>query len=121
MITKTRIGLPAKDKEAQMFRTIIYLSPRNGDVQSVIDYFLGEDVLEHSAEVDGFISAELFQSTNGGPMMVTATWTSEDAYQRWIDHPWRIDSNTRINQVLEDRIESETRGDMYKLIHKVIK
>jgi|694.fasta_scaffold16716_9 heme-degrading monooxygenase HmoA len=102
-----------------MFRSIIYLNPKGGDVQSLIDYFLGAKVLEHSAEVDGFISAELFRSTSGGPMMVTATWVSEEAYQKWIDHPWRIESNAKINKVLEDQIKSETRGDMYKLVHQV--
>lgn len=104
-----------------MIRTVIYLQPRDGDEQGVIDYFLAQQVLEHSAQVDGFIASELFRPRSGGPMMVTATWDSPEAYQRWLDHPWRAESNIRINEVLDDQIDVGTKGDVYELIHRVEK
>ena len=104
-----------------MIRTVIYLQPKDGDEQGVIDYFLGQQVLEHSAEVEGFISSELFRPHSGGPMLVTATWESPEAYQRWLDHPWRAESNIRINEVLDGGIEVGTKGDIYELVHKVVK
>ncbi len=102
-----------------MIRTVIYLNPKGGNYQDLIDYFLNERVLEHSAEVEGFISSELFSPKNGGAMMVTATWDSPAAYQRWLDHPWRAESNTRISEVLEDHIEVTTSGEVYELVHGV--
>jgi heme-degrading monooxygenase HmoA len=104
-----------------VIRTVIYLTPKDGNNQGLIDYFLKDKVLEHSAEVDGFIAAELFLPTNGTQLMVTATWDSEAAYQRWIDHPWRAASNASISVLLEEVIETETRGDSYELIHRVSK
>lgn len=102
-----------------MIRTVIYLNPKNGNSKGLIDYFLKEQVLEHSAEIEGFISSELFVPTGDGPMMVTATWDSPEAYQRWLDHPWRAASNVRIQDVLEDQIEVTTSGDVYELVHGV--
>ena len=102
-----------------MIRTVIYLNPKGGNSQDLIDYFLNEKVLEHSSEVEGFISSELFLPKDGGPMMVTATWDSPEAYQRWLDHPWRAASNLRIQEVLEDRIEVTTSGEIYELVHGV--
>ena len=104
-----------------MIRTVIYLSPKDGNTQALIDYFHSEKVLEHSAEIDGFIDAELFSPTVGTQIMVTATWESESAYQRWIDDPWRASSNERISELLEEAVGSETRGASFESLHRVIK
>ena len=53
--------------------------------------------------------------------MVTATWDSESAYQRWIDDPWRVASNERISELLEEAVGSETRGASFELLHRVTK
>lgn len=104
-----------------MIRTVIYLSPKDGDTQALIDYFHSDKVLEHSAEIDGFIDAELFCPTVGTQIMVTATWDSEAAYQRWIDDPWRAASNEKISKLLEEAVGSQTRGASFESRHRVTK
>ena len=111
----------AARKEFDVIRTVIYLTPKNGNTQALIDYFHNDKVLEHSAEIDGFIDAELFCPTVGNQIMVTATWDSEAAYQRWIDDPWRAASNERISKLLEEVVGSETRGASFESIHRVTK
>jgi heme-degrading monooxygenase HmoA len=108
-------------KESQVIRTVIYLNAKDGNTQALIDYFHSDKVLEHSAEVDGFIEAELFFPAVGSQIMVTATWDSEAAYQRWIDDPWRVASNERISELLEEAVGSETRGASFELLHRVTK
>lgn len=104
-----------------MIRTVIYLSPKDGNTQALIDYFYSEKVLERSAEIDGFIDAELFSPTVGTQIMVTATWENESAYQRWIDDPWRAASNERISELLEEVVGSDTRGASFESLHRVTK
>ena len=108
-------------KESYVIRTVIYLNAKDGNTQALIDYFHSDKVLEHSAEVDGFIEAELFCPAVGSQIMVTATWDSEAAYQRWIDDPWRVASNERISELLEEAVGSETRGASFELLHRVTK
>lgn len=103
-----------------MIRTVLRLNPLDGEVEPVVEYFLRERVLERSAEIPGFYSAELHQPLEGGPLLVTATWQDVSAYQRWIDHPWRASSTSALSLLLDQDLQATTKGILYQLRHGVV-
>lgn len=73
-----------------MIRSVLFLRPVSGDPRSVERFFEEEQVLQRAAQTPGFLSAELHRSTDGNELMlVTALWESQQAYQAWVDDPWR--------------------------------
>ncbi len=102
-----------------MIRTVLHLNPANGDSQGIIDYFKSARVLERSADTPGFLTSELLAPLEGGPMLVTAAWDSPEAYQLWIDNPWRAESNMAISAVLDQVLQANSRGALYRLEHGV--
>jgi heme-degrading monooxygenase HmoA len=73
-----------------MIRSILFLRPVSGDFGSIERFFEAEQVLERAARTPGFVSAELHRPTDDNDvMLVTALWESPEAYQSWVDDPWR--------------------------------
>jgi len=110
---------PNKWKGAEMIRTVLFLNPANGANREVIDYFRRENVLERSAKIEGFLASELLTPLDGGPLLVTAAWDSPEAYQRWVDNPWRAESNAAISSLLDQALQAGARGALYRLEHGV--
>lgn len=102
-----------------MIRTVLRLNPADGNAEAVIRYFREARVLERSAEVEGFISSELHVPLEGGPLLVTATWESPEAYQRWIDHPFRPETTAALAPLLDQDLQASTKGEMFSLEHGV--
>jgi heme-degrading monooxygenase HmoA len=99
-----------------MIRSVLHLNPKNGDYDPLLEYFIANQVLERSAETPGFLATELLTPITGqGPALVTAAWEDEAAYQRWVDNPWRAQSNEAIGAVLDAQLQAGTKGAMYRL------
>jgi heme-degrading monooxygenase HmoA len=93
-----------------MIRSVLYLRPVSGDQSSIEQFFQEEQVLERAARTPGFVSAELHRPTDGSDLMlVTALWETEQAYQAWVDDPWRAANSERAAAVFE-AIEAEGGG-----------
>ena len=74
-----------------MIRSVLYLEPKDGDYDAVVEFFRREDVLGRALSQRGCLGGELHVPTNGsGPILVTALWESEDAYQGWVTSPVRM-------------------------------
>ncbi len=102
-----------------MIRTLLNLYPKNNEQSPVIEYFLEKQVLEQSSKTRGFISAELSMPLESGPMLVTATWEDLNAYNRWVNDPWRGQSSELLAKLLDQDLNPKTKGSIFRLIHTV--
>jgi heme-degrading monooxygenase HmoA len=85
-----------------LIRSVLFLRPVSGGPESVERFFEEEQVLQRAARTPGFVSAELHRSTDGGDLMlVTALWESEEAYQAWVDDPWRAANAERAGAIFQ--------------------
>ena len=98
-----------------MIRSVLFLRPVAGDHNSIQQFFEQEEVLERAAQKPGFLSAELQRPTDGGDLtLVTALWESEDAYQSWVEDPWRAANLARAARVFQP-IEADRGGARYEV------
>jgi heme-degrading monooxygenase HmoA len=99
-----------------MVRSVLYLEPRAGDYDAVVDYLRRTRVLEDAAHVDGFVSSELQIPLGGGPLLVTALWRDRHAYERWVGHPARAQSADGLAQLVEGGVDAGSRGALYEVV-----
>lgn len=98
-----------------MIRTVLSLEPRNGDAASIAEFYRRRKVLERACEQDGCLGAELLLPTSGkGPVLVTALWRDADAYQGWIDNPWRTANGEELAELVES-FDSGMTGELYEI------
>ena len=85
-------------------RSVLYLPVKPGCQQRLADTFAEIDVLGHAMRQAGCLSVE-FQVARGdpaAPVLVTALWASPEAYQGWLDNPWRGESAVHLAPWLLD-------------------
>ena len=86
-----------------MIRTVLTLRVDPSRIADVIAYYQEHDVLRYSLDHSDAVASELSVAADGsGEIMVTALWPDADAYQAWIDNPWREASNERLADLLRD-------------------
>lgn len=70
-------------------------------VDEVVRMYRTEEILEYSLAHSDCIATELSVATHGsGTVLVTALWPDEDAYQGWLNNPWRAHSSERLADIL---------------------
>jgi quinol monooxygenase YgiN len=90
-------------------RSLLFITPRAGCREAIIDTFARIDVPGHALEQDGCLSVELLApSEPDAPLVVTALWEDRDAYDGWLANPWRAESTA----ALEGLVEGEMRGEV---------
>lgn len=98
-----------------MIRTVLYLRPKGGDGEAVAEFYRRHEVLERACRQDGCLGAELQLPAGGtGDVLVTATWRDADAYQGWLDNPWRTQNGAELAALVED-FESDVKGELYEI------
>jgi heme-degrading monooxygenase HmoA len=98
-----------------VIRSVLYLTPRGGDGGAVADFYRRHRVLERAAEQDGCLGAELeLPATGSGDVLVTALWRDAEAYQGWLDNPFRS-ANAEELAELVDGFDDEVRGALYEI------
>jgi heme-degrading monooxygenase HmoA len=98
-----------------MIRTVLYLQPREGRGEEIADFYRRHRVLERACEQDGCLGAELQLPVSGsGAVLVTALWRDADAYQGWLDNPWRTQNGEELALLVED-FESGVKGELYEI------
>ena len=86
-----------------MIRTVLTLHVDPARVGEVVEMYRHDDILQYSLDHTEALSSELSVATDGsGLVMVTALWPSEQAYQAWLDSPWRDASSERLGAILRD-------------------
>ena len=98
-----------------MIRSVLYLTPRGGDGQAIVDFYRRHGVLDRAAEQDGCLGAELqLPATGNGDVLVTALWRDADAYQGWLDNPFRSANAEELAELVEG-FDDEVRGALYEI------
>lgn len=100
-----------------MIRSVLYLDPKDGDYDAVVDFFRHENVLGRALTQPGCLGSELHVPTSGsGPILVTALWADEDAYQGWVTSPVRAVNTEPLAKLLQSDLEESTRGETYTVV-----
>jgi heme-degrading monooxygenase HmoA len=98
-----------------VIRSVLYLTPRGGDGQAIVDFYRRHGVLDRAAEQDGCLGAELqLPATGSGDVLVTALWRNADAYQGWLDNPFRSANAEELAELVEG-FDGEVRGALYEI------
>jgi heme-degrading monooxygenase HmoA len=98
-------------------RSVLYLQPRDGDVQALVDYYRREDVFGRAMRQPGCLGCELQVPVDGdGPVLVTALWESPAAYEGWVANPWRQESAGALDALVEGGLGPGTRGQVYEVV-----
>jgi heme-degrading monooxygenase HmoA len=98
-----------------VIRSVLYLAPRGGDGRAIADFYRRHGVLDRAAEQDGCLGAELqLPATGSGDVLVTALWRDADAYQGWLDNPFRS-ANAEELAELVDAFADDVRGALYEI------
>lgn len=98
-----------------MIRSVLYLAPRGGDAGPIVDFYRRRRVLERACEQDGCLGAELQVPVAGrGPVLVTALWRDADAYQGWVESPFRAANASELAALVDD-FDDGVRGDLYEI------
>jgi hypothetical protein len=86
-----------------VIRTMLTLKVDPTRIGEVLDYYRAHDVLQYSLDHSDAVASEISVAADGsGEILVTALWPDADAYQGWIDNPWRERSNERLGALLRD-------------------
>jgi quinol monooxygenase YgiN len=100
-----------------MVRSVLYLRPRRGDYEAVVDFYRRHDVLGRAASIDGCLATELHvPADQSGPLLVTALWESEAAYGRWLQDGFRRESGAQLAELLEDALEPGVGGALFDVV-----
>jgi heme-degrading monooxygenase HmoA len=100
-----------------VIRTLLYVDPREGDHQAVVEYYRRSGILERAAEVAGFVASELQVPAGGaGPVLVTALWRDAAAYERWLEHPARAEAAAELAPLVAGDFDAAVRGEVYEIV-----
>lgn len=100
-------------QEEGSIRSALYLYPKNGDYEAILEFMRTDRVLELSRENGGFLGGSYNIPISGrGPMLVLATWRAEADYRRWVASPVRAAMTPRLVAVLE---REPVAGEMYRV------
>ena len=98
------VVLPIRTSERRsprMIRTVLTLRVAPERVAEVVEMYKQQDILQRSLDLTEALRSELSVATDGsGVVMVTAVWPSVEAYQAWLDNPWRRESSDRLDTLL---------------------
>jgi heme-degrading monooxygenase HmoA len=88
-------------------RSVLYIRTKPGRRDELVAAFERLRILEQASRQDGFISSEVHVPVDGGDLvMVTATWTTAEAYQGWLDNPVREEMRADVEDIADGDPES---------------
>lgn len=99
-----------------MIRSVLYLRPRGGQAEKVVEFYRRRGVLERAVQQDGCLGAELQLPISGnGELLVTALWRDADAYRGWLENPDRAQGAPELDQLLEG-FDAGISGETYQIV-----
>jgi heme-degrading monooxygenase HmoA len=100
-------------------RSVLYVRPRSGKANAVVEFYKRKRVLETALEQPGCIATEIQVPLNAEePLLVTALWQSAEAYQGWIENPVRRTFATGLDELVDEDL-ANVRGGVYEVAHAV--
>jgi quinol monooxygenase YgiN len=103
-----------------VIRTILTLTAAPEQVAEVVAQFHKQGILQHSLDHSDAISSEIGVATDGsGTIVVLALWPNLEAYDGWVQNPWRAESNKRVAEFLKDATVGI--GQTFEIDHAVSK
>lgn len=95
-------------------RSVLYLQAKPGMREALVEVFRRIDVPGHALRQAGCLSVEVqVLPDEDGPILVTALWADRDAYQGWLDNPWRESSGAELAPFLA---EETAAGVVYDVV-----
>jgi quinol monooxygenase YgiN len=78
-------------------RSVLLLQAKPGMRNALVEVFRRIDVPGHALQQAGCLSVEVqVPPDDDGPVLVTALWADREAYQGWLDNPWRDASGAEL-------------------------
>jgi hypothetical protein len=103
-----------------MIRTVLTLHVDPARVDEVVHFYRERDVLKFSLDHSDAVASELSVAADGsGEILVTALWPDAEAYQGWLDNPWRRASSGDLAELLRDADVGA--GRVFEIDHDVRK
>ncbi len=85
-----------------LIRSVLQLLPKNGDYDSVIEFFREQRVLEQARDSGGLVEATInIPVSRSGPMLIIAVWQTSADYDRWLSNPGRAAFTPRLAALVE--------------------
>jgi hypothetical protein len=99
-----------------MVRSVLYLQPRDGAHDALVDFYRRYDVLATAVRAAGCLATELHVPLEGqGPALVTALWNDEAGYQGWVDHELRVNGRDELMELIEVGDDGVPAGRVYRV------
>jgi hypothetical protein len=99
-----------------MVRSVLYLQPRDGAHDALIDFYRRYDVLATAVKAAGCRTTELHVPLDGdGPALVTALWDDEAAYQGWVEHDLRGTNTDELLALIDVGDGGVPAGQVYRI------
>ena len=100
-----------------MIKSVLYLQPRGGDHQALVDFFKTRGILERALRQDGCLASDLQIPVGfSGPVIVTALWRDVDAYDGWVNSPDRAANAEDLSSLVEGPFGEGSRGELYEVV-----
>ena len=83
-----------------MTRSVLVIRAKPGCRDRLVELFTRLQVLEKASRQEGFVSCEVQVPTDDDEhVLVTALWTSPEAYQGWLDNPVREEMRPHLDEL----------------------
>jgi quinol monooxygenase YgiN len=100
-----------------LVRSLLYLRPKRGAGDAIVDYYRRHGVLERALRQDGCLGAELAVPARGeGDIVVTALWRDAAAYEGWVANPSRAALAEELAALVEGELDAAVRGELYEVL-----
>ncbi len=88
-------------------RSVLTIRTKPGCRERLVELFDRLQILEKASRQAGFVSSEVHVPVDGDDhVLVTATWTSPEAYQGWLDNPVREEMRADLEELADGEPES---------------
>lgn len=88
-------------------RSVLTIRTKPGCRDQLVELFTRLQILEKASRQEGFISSEVHVPVDGDDhVLVTATWTSPEAYRGWLESPVREEMRPELEKLADGEPES---------------
>lgn len=85
-----------------MIRSILHLKPAPGRSRALLEYIVEQGIISRALSLEGCLSAEVeTKIPDAEDVVVTALWTSIEAYEAWLQSPARLRSGAGMLPLLD--------------------
>jgi quinol monooxygenase YgiN len=98
-------------------RSVLTIRAKPGCRDAVLELFARLQILEKAGREKGFLASEVQVPVDGADeVLVTATWTSTEAYRGWLESPVREEMRPE----LEPLVDGDPESRVYEIVETLI-